>query len=173
MRRISKFGLIPLFAALLMAASVPSWKTTPVPHWSEDDAKQFLADSPAARSFTCSWRLGWHGRRRTVRHLRRRAWIDATRWCVSGWRLLVLRIRLLLRRILRLAPVRLLRSERVPRQLITHDSLPGAAMLPRSPGHWRTRRRHQGGAESADLTNHVTEPCPAQANYRHDPNGYP
>src|ERR1700677_3315701 len=93
-------------------------------------------------------------------------------WRLFG-RIRLLAVGLLLRRILRLAPVRLLRSERVPRRLITHDSLPGAAMLPRSPGHWRTRRRHQGCAESADLTNHVTEPCPPQANYRHDPNGYP
>jgi hypothetical protein len=45
MRRISKFGLIPLFAALLTAYS-PSWKNTPVPQWGEEEAKQLLADSP-------------------------------------------------------------------------------------------------------------------------------
>jgi hypothetical protein len=47
MRRISKFGLLPLSAALLMAAAFrPSWRDTPVPQWSDEDARQVLADSP-------------------------------------------------------------------------------------------------------------------------------
>jgi len=46
MRQIWKFGLIPVFAALLTAAYRPSWKNTPIPQWSDDDAKQLLADSP-------------------------------------------------------------------------------------------------------------------------------
>jgi hypothetical protein len=44
--RILRLGLIPLFAALLVAAYTPSWKNTPVPQWSEDDAKALLTDSP-------------------------------------------------------------------------------------------------------------------------------
>ena len=47
MRRISKFGLIPLSAALLTATAFdPSWRDSPVPQWSEEDARQLLADSP-------------------------------------------------------------------------------------------------------------------------------
>src|SRR5271165_6369027 len=47
MRRISKFGLIPLSAALLTATAFnPSWRDSPVPQWSEEDAKQLLTDSP-------------------------------------------------------------------------------------------------------------------------------
>jgi hypothetical protein len=46
MRRILKFALIPLFGALLMAAYVPSWKNTPVPQWTEQDATELLSDSP-------------------------------------------------------------------------------------------------------------------------------
>jgi hypothetical protein len=51
MRRFSRFGLIPLFAALLTArADSPSWKDAPVPQWSDEDAKQLLADSPWAKN---------------------------------------------------------------------------------------------------------------------------
>lgn len=51
MRRISKFGLIPLFAALLTATAYnPSWKDAPIPQWSEEDSKQLLADSPWAKN---------------------------------------------------------------------------------------------------------------------------
>jgi hypothetical protein len=46
MRQIAKFGLIPLCAALLTAAYSPSWKNTPIPQWSDEEAKQLLADSP-------------------------------------------------------------------------------------------------------------------------------
>jgi len=46
MRRILKFGLIPIFTAALASAFDPSWKDSSVPQWSEDDAKQFLAESP-------------------------------------------------------------------------------------------------------------------------------
>jgi hypothetical protein len=47
MRRISKFGLIPLFTALLTATAFnPSWRDSPIPQWSEEDARQLLADSP-------------------------------------------------------------------------------------------------------------------------------
>jgi len=47
MRRISKFGLIPLSAALLTATAFdPSWRDSPVPQWSDEDARQLLADSP-------------------------------------------------------------------------------------------------------------------------------
>jgi hypothetical protein len=50
MRRILQFGLVPLFAALLMATAYnPSWKDSPVPQWSKDDAKDLLADSPWAK----------------------------------------------------------------------------------------------------------------------------
>jgi hypothetical protein len=77
MRRILQFGLTPLFsnkrpmrgggkflfrlvmraspcalfAALLMATAYnPSWKDSPVGQWSEDDAKQLLADSPWSKN---------------------------------------------------------------------------------------------------------------------------
>jgi hypothetical protein len=51
MPRISKFGLIPMSTALLMAtAYTPSWKDSPVAQWSEDDAKQLLNDSPWAKN---------------------------------------------------------------------------------------------------------------------------
>jgi hypothetical protein len=46
---ISKFALVPLFAAVLMAADEPSWKTEPVTQWNVEDAKQLLADSPWVR----------------------------------------------------------------------------------------------------------------------------
>jgi hypothetical protein len=47
MRRISKFGFIPLTAALLTATAFdPSWRDSPVPQWSDDDARQLLAGSP-------------------------------------------------------------------------------------------------------------------------------
>jgi hypothetical protein len=47
MRRIWKFVLIPVFAALLMATAYsPSWKDVPSQQWSKDDAKELLADSP-------------------------------------------------------------------------------------------------------------------------------
>jgi hypothetical protein len=46
MRRVAKLGFVPLFAAVLVAAYGPSWQNTPVPQWSEDDARQLLADSP-------------------------------------------------------------------------------------------------------------------------------
>jgi hypothetical protein len=50
MRRISKFGLIPLSAVLLTATAFdPSWRDSPVPQWSEEDARQLLADSPWAK----------------------------------------------------------------------------------------------------------------------------
>jgi hypothetical protein len=51
MPRISKFGLIPSSAALLMATAYnPSWKDAAVQQWSDDDAKELLADSPWAKS---------------------------------------------------------------------------------------------------------------------------
>jgi hypothetical protein len=51
MRRILKFCLIPLSSALLMATAFnASWKDSPVGQWSEDDAKQVLADSPWAKN---------------------------------------------------------------------------------------------------------------------------
>jgi hypothetical protein len=51
MRRILKFCLIPLFSALLTATAFnASWKDSPVGQWSEDDAKQLLADSPWAKN---------------------------------------------------------------------------------------------------------------------------
>jgi hypothetical protein len=77
MRRILQFGLIPLFgimrpvrrggkfllrfvmraspavlcAALLMATAYgPSWRDSPVGQWSEEDAKQLLADSPWSKN---------------------------------------------------------------------------------------------------------------------------
>jgi len=47
MRRILTFGLIPLSAVLLTATAFdPSWRDSPVPQWSEEDARQLLADSP-------------------------------------------------------------------------------------------------------------------------------
>jgi hypothetical protein len=47
MRRISTFGLLPLLAAPIIAAAFDhSWHTAPVPQWSQEDAKEFLADSP-------------------------------------------------------------------------------------------------------------------------------
>jgi len=46
MRGISRLSFIPLLAALLMAAATPSWQKTPVPQWSQEDAKQLLTDSP-------------------------------------------------------------------------------------------------------------------------------
>jgi len=47
MLRISKLGLIPLSAVLLTATAFnPSWRDSPVPQWSEEDARQLLADSP-------------------------------------------------------------------------------------------------------------------------------
>jgi hypothetical protein len=47
MRRIWKFGLILFCAALLTATAYdPSWRDAPVQQWSEEDAKQLLADSP-------------------------------------------------------------------------------------------------------------------------------
>lgn len=47
MRRIFGFCLIPLVAAPVVAAAFePSWSDSPVPQWSEEDAKQLLADSP-------------------------------------------------------------------------------------------------------------------------------
>ena len=48
MRRISRFGSILLFVVPLMAT--PDWKDAPVPQWSEEDAKQLLADSPWAKN---------------------------------------------------------------------------------------------------------------------------
>jgi hypothetical protein len=51
MRRILKFCLIPLSSALLMATAFnASWKDSPVGQWSEDDARQLLADSPWAKN---------------------------------------------------------------------------------------------------------------------------
>jgi hypothetical protein len=46
MRQILKFSLIPLFGVLLTAAYIPSWKNTPVPQWTEQDATELLSDSP-------------------------------------------------------------------------------------------------------------------------------
>ncbi len=42
---------LPLAAVLLMAAD-PSWKDKPIPQWSEEDAKQVLADSPWVKVVT-------------------------------------------------------------------------------------------------------------------------
>jgi len=45
MSRITRFGLLP-FSAVLMLAADPSWKTKPISQWNIDDAKQVLANSP-------------------------------------------------------------------------------------------------------------------------------
>lgn len=46
MPRIWKFSLIPLFGSLLMAAYFQSWKNTPVPQWTAQDATELLSGSP-------------------------------------------------------------------------------------------------------------------------------
>jgi hypothetical protein len=39
--------ILPLFIALAaVAADDPAWKTKQIPEWTEDDAKDVLADSP-------------------------------------------------------------------------------------------------------------------------------
>lgn len=45
MRSIPKHFILPFAAALLFAAD-PSWKTKPIEQWDEHDAKQFLVESP-------------------------------------------------------------------------------------------------------------------------------
>jgi hypothetical protein len=46
-------SILPLFIALAaLAADDPAWKTKQIPDWSEDDAKDILADSPWVKSFT-------------------------------------------------------------------------------------------------------------------------
>ncbi len=45
MRSILKYFLLPCAVTLLFAED-PSWKTKPVAQWDEQDAKQFLVDSP-------------------------------------------------------------------------------------------------------------------------------
>src|ERR1700683_5065235 len=47
MHRISKSAWLPFFAAPLMAAAFdPSWNDAPVPQWTVEEPRQFLADSP-------------------------------------------------------------------------------------------------------------------------------
>lgn len=50
MHRILKPALIPIFTAALIATPVEhSWRDSPISQWSEEDAKQILADSPWAK----------------------------------------------------------------------------------------------------------------------------
>jgi hypothetical protein len=45
--------ILPLFIALVvMAADDPAWKSKQIPDWTEDDAKDMLADSAWVKSFT-------------------------------------------------------------------------------------------------------------------------
>jgi hypothetical protein len=45
--------ILPLFIALgAVAADDPAWKTKQIPDWTEDDAKDVLADSPWVKTFT-------------------------------------------------------------------------------------------------------------------------
>src|SRR5271157_4057930 len=46
MFRTTKFCLLPLSVALLMAGGDASWRTKPLAQWNEEDAKQILASSP-------------------------------------------------------------------------------------------------------------------------------
>jgi hypothetical protein len=44
---------LPLFIALVaVAADDPAWRTRQIPDWTEDDAKDMLADSPWVKTFT-------------------------------------------------------------------------------------------------------------------------
>jgi len=45
MRSILKYFILP-FAAIMLSAADPSWKDKPILQWDEQDAKQFLVDSP-------------------------------------------------------------------------------------------------------------------------------
>src|SRR5271155_390318 len=46
-RSVVRAAPFALFAALLTATAFnPSWRDSPVAQWSEEDARQFLADSP-------------------------------------------------------------------------------------------------------------------------------
>jgi len=45
MRSILRYFILPA-AAILLSAADPSWKTKPVAQWDEQDAKQFLVNSP-------------------------------------------------------------------------------------------------------------------------------
>jgi hypothetical protein len=47
MLRIWKCSLIPLSAVLLMGTAYdPSWRDSPIPQWSQEDAKELLTNSP-------------------------------------------------------------------------------------------------------------------------------
>jgi hypothetical protein len=48
-RPIQQFGLLILFAAVLIAVE-PAWKTKQVPQWDEEDARQVLTNSPWAKT---------------------------------------------------------------------------------------------------------------------------
>lgn len=64
LRRVSS-QILPLFIALLaIAADDPAWKAKPVPDWSEDDAKDLLAESPWVKSFTPTMKQQDAGSRR-------------------------------------------------------------------------------------------------------------
>lgn len=51
MNRILRLCWLPL-ATVLLLASDPSWKEKPIPQWTEEDAKQLLADSPWVKFVT-------------------------------------------------------------------------------------------------------------------------
>lgn len=43
------WSLFPVYAVLLMAAE-PSWRSKPIPNWTEEEARQILDDSPWAKT---------------------------------------------------------------------------------------------------------------------------
>jgi hypothetical protein len=49
--KIYMISLLPVAAVLLMAAD-PAWKDKPVPQWTQEDAKELLAESPWVKTVT-------------------------------------------------------------------------------------------------------------------------
>lgn len=50
--RLSGIWLIITTSAALLSGGDPSWKTKPVPNWTEEDARQVLTESPWAKGVT-------------------------------------------------------------------------------------------------------------------------